>query len=364
MKIIITENQLRNIILNEGDTQTEKGETLEIKLPPNSFPSGLYQPINERAIDDAIIKINEYISNYPKNSIITIVIESSESKVPNRGVGLKTGQLSQKRAEEVQKYLVGKLPKGVKFTIDNKGPQGPDWDYKKGYDHPDYTANQYVKLYLSVYGEREPLTTGGTVTEVCNYEDSKDGGLGDKNNEFISAKKTIDISKLNDGQKFKLVLYPRMVPDLLYVKVGDKQFNTGFIGNGDFDRYYSIMLATILHYMYGDNIPDKFPKNITPFDKQSALQFFEKDSGLQNILSHVVNINWSKNPSKNINQIEWYQFTKSPIIANVRDSTFKEFQGQSVGVVEFVKEPGMTTLEYSVHSPIGTTIWSLRGACL
>ena len=175
-------------------------------------------------------------------------------------------------------------------------------------------------------------------------------------------KENIDISGVSNGQKVRLVLYPRQVPDMLYVKVGDKEYNTGFVGENN--PYWSLMLATILNYTYikkGVEIPNIFPKNIKKFDLKTAHEWLDGDDGLFEILGHVVNINWSRNPSKNVNQIDWCIFDKNPIINTGRDDSF---EGRPVGVVEFVKENNITSLEYSVYSPIGSTVWDLIGKCI
>jgi hypothetical protein len=364
MKIIITENQLKRIIL-EQDPVVERGQALEIKLPPNSFPSGQYRPINTQAIDGALAQINGYISKYPKNTAINVTIESSESKVPNSGVGLKPGDLSRLRAEEVKNYLDKKLPQNVNLIIDNKGAQGPDWDTKKGSKHPDYTAWQYVKLFASVSGEKEtPVNTGTTTNNICDFKETMNGGVAYPNNNFLGYSKSIDISKMPVGSKFKIVMYPRMVPDMLVVRSGNKIINTGFVGDEP-KTYWNIMLGTILYHTYvknGQKIPGMFPSNIKNIPDPSS---FNDDGGLQELLGHVVNINWSKSGERNVERIKkaggFWTFTSDVIKTEGRDELFP---GRIVGVTNFVKDESMNSVDIFVYSPIGTTIWDIQGGCM
>jgi len=361
MKIIITESQLKNIILIEGDPVVEKGNTLEIKLPPNSFPSGKYSPINTKAIDGAISQINEYVSKYPKNTVITVTIESSESRVPNSGVKLNTGDLSRLRAEEVQKYLSGKLSQNVKLTIDNKGAQGPDWDRTKGSGHPDYTAWQYVNLIASVSGEKDLVPPNKKDSPICNFSESMKGGVAYPNNNFVGYSKSIDISKMPDGSNFKIGLNPRSVPDMLVVKAGNKIINSGFIG--DPLPTWKVMLGTIFYHTYvknGQSIPEMFPKDLKKIDGSYA-----NLGNLEELLGHVIKINWSKSAKRNVDLIEraggWYTLGPTSVNSNSRDDLFP---GSHVGVAQFKKDNTMNTVEISVYSPIGTTIWDLKGTCL
>jgi hypothetical protein len=351
----------------EGDPIVEKGQVLEIKLPPNTFQSGQYTPINGAAIDDAIGQINSYVSKYPKNTTINVTIESSESKVPNSGVGLNPGDLSRLRAEEVQKYLNTKLPQNVKLTIDTKGAQGPKWDPKKGSRHSDYMVWQYVKLFASVSGEKEtPVTTGNTKSPVCVFNESGKGGVANPKENFLGYSKSIDISSMPNGSKFKIVLQVANVPDMMVVKSGNQVINTGFIGQNS--QYWTIILATILYHTYTKNgklIPKMFPQNIKKIDNTD---FLLTDGGLKDLLSHAIQINWSSNASRNVKRIEsiggFYEFTDWNGIINdkVRDDLFKG--GWPVGVAQFTKDDTMKTVDIFVYSPIGTTIWTLKGTCM
>lgn len=381
MKIIITENQLRNLILIEGEPVTEKGTALEITLPPNTFGGGKYIQINGDAVQNAINQINSYISKYPKNTTINATIESSESKVPNYdrekfpSTGnpkedfkpekkLNSGELSRLRAENMRNYLTKILPQNVKLTIDDKGAQGPDWDKTLGANNKDYLKWQYVKLYVSVLGERGDENPVGE-SPICDFSETMKGGVAYPSNNFVGYSKKIDISKMKDGSKFKIVVSPYEVPDMLVVKSGEQIINTGFVGSPD--TYWQIMLGTILHHTYiknGQAIPTMFPQKLTRVVNYSSSALLKDDSGLVENLGHVIKIDWSNSPKKNLERVDgaggWWTVEPGAINSQIRDDLFP---GRYVGVAQFTKQSNMTSVDIYVYSPIGTTVWDIKGMC-
>jgi hypothetical protein len=108
--------------------------------------------------------MNEYLKEFPKNQKIEVEIESSESKVPNRGVSLKTGELSKKRGQQMENYLKGKLPQNVTITLKDLGAQGPEWNPPKDATKEEikslasedrYTRWQYVSFNILTSAEKE-----------------------------------------------------------------------------------------------------------------------------------------------------------------------------------------------------------------
>jgi len=154
----------RHYLLNEQTLKTVKSEPKRFTLPNNTFVSGDYVNFNKEAVNEVISQMNEYLKEFPKNQKIEVEIESSESKVPNRGVSLKTGELSKKRGEQMEKYLKGKLPQNVKIVLKDLGAQGPDWnppensttDQIKALASQDrYTRWQYVSFNILTSAEKE-----------------------------------------------------------------------------------------------------------------------------------------------------------------------------------------------------------------
>lgn len=155
MKILITENQLERIIdsyINEVDNPSTK--TIEYNIT-SSFNSGEYKITDTKDIDNAL---NSFMSHI-RNGVGTYTIEiiSSESKVPNRGVGLNSGDLSKFRGENVKKYIESKNIPNVQIKVTDLGPKGPNWDPKKGSKDPTYLEHQRVslKLYGSIIEKPE-----------------------------------------------------------------------------------------------------------------------------------------------------------------------------------------------------------------
>lgn len=154
----------KQYLVSEQKIVTKKVEPKTFTLPNSTFPSGKYLEFDRASVDKVLNDMNEYLKNFPQNQQINVEIESSESKVPNRGVGLKSGELSQKRGEELAKYLQGKLPENVKPILKSLGAQGPSWNPPKNATSeqikalardPQYTQFQYVKFNIVGSGESQ-----------------------------------------------------------------------------------------------------------------------------------------------------------------------------------------------------------------
>ena len=91
-----TKNQY---LINEQKIVVDKLEPKKFTLPNNTFPSGKYKEFNRGDVDVVVQQLLDYVKNFPKNQQIKLEIESSESKVPNKGVGLEPGKLSELRGE-------------------------------------------------------------------------------------------------------------------------------------------------------------------------------------------------------------------------------------------------------------------------
>jgi len=149
--------------------QKVKSDPKRFTLPNSTFVSGDYINFNKEDVDEVIRQMNGYLKDFPKNQKIEVEIESSESKVPNRGVSLKTGELSKKRGEQMEKYLKGKLPQNVTIILKDLGAQGPEWSPPKNAtieqikalaSQDSYTRWQYVSFNILTSAEKEE--------EFCN----------------------------------------------------------------------------------------------------------------------------------------------------------------------------------------------------
>jgi len=153
----------KHYLLKEETSEEPKRFT----LPNNTFRSGEYSNFDKESVDEIIGQMNRYLKEFPKNQRIEVEIESSESKVPNKGINLKTGELSRKRGEEMEKYLKGKLPDNVKIVKKDLGAQGPEWNPPKGSTEDEikslasqerYTRWQYVTFNILTTAEKEDET--------------------------------------------------------------------------------------------------------------------------------------------------------------------------------------------------------------
>jgi len=157
-------------IFSEQTIVTKKIEPKKFVLPNNSFPSGKYKEFNQAAVDGVVKQLLDYVKDYPQNQKIKLEVESSESKVPNTGVGLKTGDLSRLRGEEMVKYLKSKLPQNVEIEVKNLGAQGPSWKPSLGANNPEYTKWQYVSFNVVGSGEKQEEICDLGFSVIVDYQ--------------------------------------------------------------------------------------------------------------------------------------------------------------------------------------------------
>jgi len=374
-RIVVTENQAKMIvdyIIGQEETISEQkilATTTETKPSKvynisNSFASGQYKLTNTKEIIAAMSAINKEIAGYPDNQQFIINVESSESAVPPPS-GMSVGDLSRLRGEAVEDFLrKGKyIPDNIQVKKIDKGVQGPAWDVNKGKNDPEYKKNQYVTLSLQIIGSK-------TVQTICNFTENKVGGVARKEDDFVGYSKTIDISKLPDGTKFKIVFSPAQMADMLVVNAGSFNYNTGFVSGAPTSPMINACVATALYYGYNGNIPDYFPKNIVPLDKYDAQDIFA-NSNFENFAyywGHVMDkqyFTWGKNIF--LNSVKLYTFDGPTIKQTTTDDPdFKELNPNndgSVGVT-LTKDQSMSSVTMRVYSPVGGTIWKLGAKCL
>jgi hypothetical protein len=310
----------------------------------NSFPSGQFNLTDTTQIDDAITEINA-IAAKNTNILYDIVVNSSESKVPNRGVGLKPGDLSLKRGLVAEQYIKDKMGDKMSVKVNNLGAQGPEWDATKGNNNPDYLKYQYVTINLVI-------SDGGQTSKFCKLKLKGRGTVADPSTGFIARNEDFDISKISEGKTLRVVLLPEFVPDLLVVTVGSQVESTGFVGINKPE--YVSALATILGNQYllkGSQIPSMFPSDIEPMTTQEATSIFQNRTLLEQYLKHVINnVDWKLPLRQIIPMIKFYKYKTSPVKS-------------AKGIIRIKKPANENNLNIKVYSPIGTTIWSLIGSC-
>jgi hypothetical protein len=226
--IVLTEIQIKNVIdkILEEQVVTPAAPTKPIaQVKPikqynitNSFKSGQFQLTTTEQIDIAINEINSIVSKSP-NVEYDVVVTSSESKVPNRGVGLKPGELSLKRGQSAVNYIKSKLGEKVTLQIKNLGPQGPEWDQTKGSDNPEYTKYQYVTIGLVVSGGES-----GAGNNICGLNINGEGKQGKPENNYV----TTNVKLEGKGQ---LSIATGTIPDRMVISNSKNQItkDTGYV---------------------------------------------------------------------------------------------------------------------------------------
>lgn len=359
MKIIVNESQVRRIIeqqlADESTGSTQVGHTRVYPIT-NSFESGKFDLQNTTEIDDAIKSITQEIKGYPQNQTFTVTIESSESKVPNSGVGLERGDLSKRRADAAMKYLQGKLPSNATVKVNDRGSQGPEWDPKKGSRHADYTKFQYVTLELQGTGQN--TTTGKTKT-YCEEKFEGKGRFGNPATGFISDIQKID---LKDGEGVITLLYnPVDVPDIFVVEYNGKSQSTGLLGTDN--EYYRLMIGTILGNYYKEKEKPWWLKNLTysPIEQSEARKILNqyKEYISPDDLQHVFpGVSVQPNMFRNYSEIVPYILTPKQIKGYGGESYATSTWSSSIN-----KVPEQQFVKVFVVGLIGQTRWHFNFSC-
>lgn len=226
--IILTEDQIKRVLttinsenklINEAEEQDPGMKPIKQFNINNSFKSGQYKLTDTSLIDAAIAEINAIVAKTP-NTKYDVVTTSSESKVPNRGVGLKPGDLSLKRGQEVENYIKSKLGDNVSLKNNNLGIQGPEWDPSKGNDNPEYTKYQYTTITLVISAGQKPTST----KDVCNWSYKAPGGQGEPSKNYITANEVIE-------GKGNLTITTGSIPDRMVVVNAQNQIvkDSGYV---------------------------------------------------------------------------------------------------------------------------------------
>lgn len=291
----------------------------------------------------------------------TVNISAGESNVTNpKGFETK-GSLALARANSIKQYfqeifpdlikngtLVIKAPEDVSQVVLGKTP----YDKTKG----DNKNPELIKLYNQEQFVNFDIVGSGQVKKViadfCSFSQAAAGKVASPNVEFASYNRNLDISKVTEGKDLTVFLDPVSVPDMLVVTVGTQVVSSGFVGNGT--PVHQAALATILgnqYLMKGNQIPSMFPSDIVPMSNSEARSIFYNDNNLKEYFQHVItDVAWSQTKEVILNAIKFYKFKTNPV-------------KKTKGIITVKKPANVDEINIKVYSPIGTTIWSLKGSC-
>lgn len=223
--IILTEEQVKNVIDNLVNEDVPKSKTPSLIKQfniANSFSSGQFQLNTTEQIDVAINEIKQILLKSP-NVKYDVVITSSESKVPNRGVGLKPGELSLKRGQAAEIYVKEKLGDKINVKMNNLGAQGPEWITTNKSDDPQYTKYQYVTVSLVVSNE----DTNSPI-DVCTFKFTPGKGTqGTKDKNYVT------LNRVLKG-KGQLSISTGSIPDRMVITNAQGQItkDIGYVATG------------------------------------------------------------------------------------------------------------------------------------
>jgi hypothetical protein len=126
-----------------------------------TFASGEFTIKNTKPLDEKLPEIMAFLKKFPVNQKVEVKVMAMESQVPNRGVGLKPGELAQKRTEAMLEVLKGKLKDFPNVIITAEpGKIGPTpWNPEKGdkADDEKFTKEQRVDIVITPMGEAVPF---------------------------------------------------------------------------------------------------------------------------------------------------------------------------------------------------------------
>jgi len=353
--VVLTESQIKNIIDQMLEEQVAPSTT-QVKpvaqVKPikqfnitNSFKSGQFQLTTTEQIDVAINEINGIVSKTP-NVKYDVVVTSSESKVPNRGVGLKPGELSLKRGQSAVNYIKSKLGEKVTLQIKNLGAQGPEWDQSKGNTNPEYTKYQYVTIGLVVSGGES-----GAGNNVCGLNIKGEGKQGKPENNYV----TTNLKLEGKGQ---LSIATGSIPDRMVITNSKNQItkDSGFVATaphkyGSF-KYVPLYVAQLTKL------------NGTPSVSGGQLVTIEAQ-GYDDIMKKIL-VDPTKVPTpEQLKGMGREVSEGAALLKQMADSGTKTFVLYSIvsgaSLLNFDKATGDNSVV--VMSPVGQTGYQLVGKC-
>lgn len=350
----------RKRILNLHESATKNQYLLKEETDPNkksfniskSFPSGQFNIVDTSDIDNAINEIQELLKT-GQGKFDTIIINSSESKVPNRGVGLQTGELSKKRAEEVQKYITSKLGDSVNIKVNDLGPQGPEWDSSKGSNNPEYTKYQYVTLSLGA--EKSQTDTNTNIKSICDFTIDESGGQGREEDNYVT---------LNEPLKDygELTIDTGSIPDRMVVvnKENSIVSDTGYVATKP-HQYRKFKYVPL--YVYQLTLLHKINKSSSVSgDKLETITVSSFEGLIRNLLVKSLSIPRNEELRKMGSEVtKGIKGLENLFNRGVRTFVVYSIGGIEIGKVPFDSRKGDSKV--IVYSPVGRTGYTITGNC-
>jgi hypothetical protein len=347
---LISEEE-KNRILNLHESATKKQYLMKEQSESNklsfnisnSFPSGKFKLSDTSLIDDAISQIQNLLKT-GKASFNTIVINSSESKVPNKGVGMNPGDLSKKRGEEVKNYIKSKIGDSVNVKVNDLKAQGPEWDKSKGADNPEYTKYQYVTLSLSAENSK------GDVKSICDFNIEESGGQGLEKNNYVTFNEPLK----DYGE---LTIKTGSIPDRMVVVNNENTIvsDTGYVAT---EPHQYSEFKYVPAYVYSLTVVNQIKKNTSVSgDKLITINVNTFEELVSNLLA---------NPSSKINKKDVRSETSLKGLDNLFKRGVRTFVLYSIGSPEIGKIPFDSRKGDSrviVYSPVGQTGYTITGNC-
>ena len=347
MKLIISESQyisLKRQVVNE---QQATPQSLDIPLTGQTFSSGRFedQYLNKQQINSVLPQIQEFFKKYPQNQKISVVVNASESKVPNQA-GFKPGELAGARGNTVMNYLKSVLPPNAVITVNNLGAQGPDWDRTKSKDDPQYTQFQKIDLKVSLGGDPNnppPSKKGGT-PQFCKAEVNAPGEFLTPQMNFFQVRPI----QLGEGTgNMTLTFDTYTIPDIIYFQYNGKTYGDTKFRGGDFE-YTRMALGTTLRTVYGDpgNLPKEYGnQTFVPIDPNT------QSGNIISYLNAAKDAGWTLMEAKgffmNLFKIP-NQFQNQNIV-----DLMTQFDNKKINAKTLVKSLGDTVKWGYLTSPIG-----------
>lgn len=197
------------------NTIKEKGE-LVVNIA-DQFESGHYKIGNVDKIKEKLNILTTYADMYD-NSKLEIIIEASESKVPNRDIETKeklpTGELSERRFKSIQS-VVSEIFPGIKIKKDVK-VSGPEWENDNPNDQK-YKEHQYVKVSIALTG-----------CPLCDFQVKVEGEQAGVDKDFVGNDYVLNITE-KKSSKGQVIVNTGSIPDRVVVYEDGKMIgDTGY----------------------------------------------------------------------------------------------------------------------------------------
>lgn len=350
MKHIIKE------VLAELTREKLNEESKSFNIPSSFFESGKDEVTSE--LDQNIKSgpgpaLVRFLKSNP-GKIVDIVINSSESKVPNPAPFNKPKSLAMSRGNKLKAYFEKNLQQfkdRVRFKV-VPVVSGPEWDGKNK-DDKKYTDAQYVKVSYELTNDKVKSAFKFTDSPFCKSKTINFKGGQAKEPNYIGYDKTFEVGE-GDGT-FSFVFVPYMYPDRLVMKSGDNIVDTGFVSSkGISDGRFEHILYLSTFYHNNPNSP-AFQNIDTIIDISNVPSNEVSRLIIKTMQKQGVSLEGASSPTNSKFVLENFGEGK-PITKLVY---FKQV-GASFNLT---KDPNDSFVKMRVFSPVADTIFDVNYSC-